>query len=250
MLRLLIVFLLLPALSSAQGLRGERNTDRAIAFHFAYGPMTSGGDLADRFGNGFSFGGGLMLLPKESNWEFGFRADFGFGDQVKQDVLAGLRTSEGFVIGNQREPADVQLRQRQLFLGPSVGYTLALGDNQRAGLHFRSSLGYFYHRIRVQRDVVQGVAALNEEFLAGYDRLAGGFAVHQFIGYQQLAADRKLNFYAGTEVLAGFTRQLRAFDIPSRMVPDQSGRVDLVLGVKVGIIIPLYLGDGEEIFYR
>ena len=94
-------------------------------------------------------------MPKNSNLEFGFRVQFGFGTQLKEDVLSGLRTREGLIIGNQRSPADIQLRQRQLFIGPAVGYTIALGKNQRAGIHLKTSLGYFFHRIRFQEDVVQ-----------------------------------------------------------------------------------------------
>lgn len=248
---LLLPFLLALSCSAfAQGLAGERNLDRVVSLQFAYGPVASAGDLADRFGNGFSLGGALVFMPGKSPWEFGFRAEFGFGNDVKEDILAGLRTDEGFVIGNQREPADVQLRQRQLFLGPSIGYTLAIGKNKRAGLQFKTSPGYFYHRIKIQRDPVQGVSQLNEEYLAGYDRLAGGFAIHQFVGYQQLALNGALNFYVGGEIMAGFTKQLRAFDIPDNAVPSAEGRTDITLGLKAGIIIPFYFGDGEEIFYR
>lgn len=253
MTRILLSFfpLLLTATAlSAQGLAGERNLDRAIAFQFAYGPVSSAGDLSDRFGNGFSLDGGLYWLPAKSSLEFGFRAQFGFGNDVKEDVLVNLRTTEGFLIGNQREPADIMLRQRQLFLGPSIGYTIALGKNRRAGIHLKTSVGYFFHRIKIQRDVVQGVSPLNEEYLPGYDRLAGGAAVHQFIGYQQMATNRRLNFYLGGEVMAGFTKQLRAYDIPTQSVPSTDGRTDIVLGLKAGIIVPLYLGEGREIFYR
>ena len=235
---------------TGQSLAGERNLDKAILFYAGYGPFSPAGDLADRFGNGFSIDGGLSLMPAKKSLELGFRVQFGFGNQVKEDVLANLRTTEGFVIGNQREPADVSLRQRQLFVGPSVGYTFKLGENQRAGIHVKSSVGYFFSRIAVQRDVTQGVAPLNEEYLPGYDRLAGGLAIHQFIGYQQLAMDRRLNFYVGAEVMAGFTKQLRAFDIPTEMVPSQDGRTDVLLGIKAGIILPFYIGEGREIFYK
>lgn len=249
-LLLSLSLLLLGFSATGQSLAGERNLDKAILFYAGYGPFSPAGDLADRFGNGFSIDGGLTMMPAKKSLELGFRVQFGFGNQVKEDVLANLRTAEGFVIGNQREPADVSLRHRQLFVGPSVGYTFKLGENQRAGIHVKSSVGYFFSRIAVQRDVVQGVAPLNEEYLPGYDRLAGGLAIHQFIGYQQLASDRRLNFYVGAEVMAGFTKQLRAFDIPTEMVPSQAGRTDVLLGLKAGIILPFYIGEGREIFYK
>jgi hypothetical protein len=248
---LLSLALLLTGFSAAgQSLAGERNLDKAILFYAGYGPFSAAGDLADRFGNGFSIDGGLSLMPAKKSLELGFRVQFGFGNQVREDILANLRTTDGFLIGNQREPADIRLRQRQLFVGPAVGYTFQIGKNQRAGIHVKSSVGYFFSRIAIQRDVVQGVAPLNEEYLAGYDRLAGGLAIHQFVGYQQLALDRRLNFYVGAELMAGFTKQLRAYDIPTEMVPPQEGRTDILLGLKAGIILPFYLGEGREIFYK
>ncbi|MFK8164502.1 MAG: hypothetical protein AB8H12_18800 [Lewinella sp.] len=246
-LSLMIIMGLAPM--SAQGLAGARNLDRALMINLGYGPYSSGGDLSNRFGNGWSLDGGLYWLPAETNLEFGFRIQYGFGDQVKEDVLAGLRTREGFLIGSQREPADIQLRQRQLFIGPSLGYTFSLGENKRAGIHVKTSVGYFFHRIRLQQDPIQGVPQVVEELQPGYDRLTGGPAVHQFIGFQQLAFDRRFNFYLGGEVTAGFTKGLRAFDIPTGMAPSQESRTDLVLGIKAGLIIPFYFGEGRQIFY-
>ncbi|TXF86275.1 hypothetical protein FUA23_19735 [Neolewinella aurantiaca] len=242
--------ILLTSALGAQGLAGARNLDAAILIDLGYGPFTSAGDLSDRFGAGWSIDGGVTWLPKDSNIEFGFRVQYGFGTEVKEDVLSGLRTREGFIIGNQRSPADIQLRHRQLFIGPAAGYTFALGENKRAGIHLKTSLGYFFHRIRFQEDAVQVVPQLRDNLLPGYDQLTGGFAVHQFIGYQQLALDRRLNFYLGAEVMAGFTKALRNFDIPTGAPPSSEGRTDIVLGVKAGFIIPLYFGEGREIFYK
>jgi len=248
-LHFIVAFLIATALT-AQGLAGAKNLDGAVLVNLGYGPFASAGDLGDRFGGGWSIDGGATWMPKNSNLEFGFRVQYGFGTQLKEDVLSGLRTREGFIIGNQRSPADIQLRQRQLFIGPAAGYTLALGKNKRAGIHLKTSLGYFFHRIRLQEDVVQVVPQLRDDLLPGYDRLTGGFAVHQFLGYQQLALDRRLNFYLGGEVMAGFTKALRNFDIPTGAPPSSDGRTDIVLGVKAGLIIPLYFGEGREIFYK
>lgn len=246
----LLLALLLSTTLSAQGLAGAKNLDGAVLIDLGYGPFTTAGDLADRFGGGWSIDGGVTWMPKNSNLEFGVRVQYGFGNQVKEDVLSGLRTREGLIIGTQRSPADIQLRQRQLFIGPTAGYTLAIGKNKRAGIHFKTSLGYFYHRIRFQDDVVQVVPQLRDNLRPGYDQLTGGFAVHQFLGYQQLALDRRLNFYIGAEVMAGFTKALRNFDIPTGAPPSAEGRTDIVLGAKAGIIIPLYFGEGREIFYK
>jgi hypothetical protein len=246
----LLLMLLYPASCvRAQGLAGARNLDRAVMLYAGYGPMTAAGDLSERFGSGFAIDGGLAYLPANTNLQFGFRVLFGFGSDVKEDVLADLRTNDGFLIGNQREPADIQLRQRQLFVGPNLGYTFRIGNNQRAGIHLNTAFGYFFHRIRVQNDPVQTVPQLNDDLLPGYDRLTGGFAVHQFIGYQQLAFDRRLNFFLGADATVGFTSALRNFDILLGGPPSEAGRTDIVLGLRAGLVIPFYFGEGREIFY-
>lgn len=247
---LIALFTLLSTCASAQGLAGAKNLDRGVLFQVGYGPYQSAGELADRFGNGWAIDGGIYWLPANSNFEFGVRANYGFGQEVKEDVLAGLRTPQGFIIGNNREPADIQLRQRQLFIGPSLGYTFRIGSNQRKGVSLKTTLGYYAHRIRIQRDPVQGTDALLEEFTPGYDRLTGGPAIYQFVGYQTLSEDRRINAYIGFDMLAGFTRPLRAFDVAEGGPLPDDLRTDLVLGVRAGLIIPIYLGEGREIFYK
>lgn len=247
----LVLALLTPVCSlPAQGLAGVQNADKGVMFYLGYGPFVSAGDLADRFENGWAMDGGVSYLLKSSAWEFGLRAQYGFGSNVREDVLAGLRTADGFVIGNQRNPANLQLRQRQLFVGPTLGYTFQVGDNPRAGFHLKTSVGYFYHRIRIQDDPSQGVEPLQPEKKGGYDRLTGGLAIHQFIGYQQLSIDNVLNFYIGADVTAGFTTALRSYDVPTGSVPSDAGRLDLVLGLRAGVIVPIYRGEGREIYYR
>ncbi len=251
-MRLLLSFLLglfLSAFAGAQGLAGVKNLDRAVLVRLGYGPFASAGDLGDRFGSGFALGGGVDFMPVNSNWQFGVMAQYGFGREVREDVLAGIRINTGSIIGNQREPAEVQLRQRQLFVGPRVGYTLRIGKNQRAGVHLATGLGYFYSRIRFQQDPVQFVPQVDKTYQPGYDRLAGGPALYQFIGYQGLALDRRLNFFLGGEVTAGFTRNLRGYDLATAAPPEDGGRTDIVLGLRAGLIVPIYLGEGREIFY-
>lgn len=246
----LLLFLLLPLFAAAQGLAGERNADRGLLIEISYGPVSPAGELADRYGRGFALGGGIDYLLKGKNLQIGAMGMFGFGNIVKEDVLAGLRGTAGFVISNQRSPADIQLRQRHLFLAPRLGYTFPLGEkNRRAGIKVSTAVGYLAHWIRIQQDAVQEVIQVEGDRRAGYDRLTGGPAVYQFVGYQQLALNRRLNFYLGADLLAGFTKPLRAFDVPSAAPSDQSGRTDLILGLRAGFILPLYFGEGREIFY-
>ena len=245
----LLLFSLLAANLVAQRPTGPGNLDPAVLLSFGYGPFSTGGDLGDRFGGGFSLTGGVDYLPGGAGWELGVMASYGFGNVVREDVLAGLRTDAGYLIGNQRAPADVALRQRHLFIGPRFGYTFAFGANRRAGLKTTTALGYFYSRIRFQEDPVQYLPQIDPSRQAGYDRLTGGPALYQFLGYQQLALDRRLNFFVGGEVIYAATKHLRAYDVALAGPSAAGGRQDLVFGLRIGLILPIYLGTGEEIFY-
>ncbi|NJB87718.1 hypothetical protein GGR26_003502 [Lewinella marina] len=244
-----LYMLLVGALLSPAPLAAQWNQDRAILIGLDYGPFATAGNLADRFGSGFALGGGVDYLLTRRNWQLGVMAQYGFGNEVKEDVLAALRTEAGFVIGNQRQPARVELRQRQLFVGPRVGYTFPLGENPRAGLKTSTAAGYFFSRIRIQDDPVQYVPQLDPAYQAAYDRLTGGPALHQFLGYQQLGGNRRLNFYLGADLTLAFTRPLRIYDAATFAAPEDGGRTDVVLGLRGGIILPIYRGEGREIYY-
>lgn len=243
------LFTLLSTCGLAQGLAGAKNLDNALLVNAGYGVFSSAGDLGERFGSGFAIDGGLAYLPRNSSWQFGVRAVYGFGNEVKEDVLVDLRTRDGFIIGNQRAPADVQLRHRQLFLGPSLGYTFRIGSNQRSGINLRTSVGYFANWIKFQEDPVQAVEPLLDEYRGGYDRLTAGPAWYQFIGYQTLAENRRINFYLGGDFTVASTTHQRLYDIPTGTPPSDGRRLDITFGARIGLIVPLYFGEGREIFY-
>lgn len=234
---------------SGQRISNVQNTDPAILISAGYGPQSPAGDLGDRFGNGFGIEMALDYTGKESPWIFGLMGQYSFGSEVFEDVIAGLRTQEGFIIGNQRDPADIQLRMRAFFAGARVSRIIPLGDNPRAGIRVSVGGGWMEHRIRIQNDVSQTVNQLTGDYRKGYDRLTGGPAAYQFIGYQQLSENGRINFYVGGEIFEGFTTGKRDFDFATGTTLDES-RLDILAGLRVGLILPLYQGEGKEIYYR
>ena len=249
--RILFLWLLtitLPTTGSVLWAQATGNQSRGVLFRFGYGPQFPGGDLADRFGTSWSMQGQLDYLT-QSDWLIGLQGQYFFGTEVKQDVLAGLRTDDGFIIGNQRSPADVQLRERGLFLGLQVGRNFVLNpDRSKSGFLFTLAGGWLLHRIRIQTDPAQTVNQVIAEYRAGYDRLTAGPALHQFLGYQNLDARGRLNFYVGIELLEGFTQSQRDWDFATQG-PLTGTRFDLLFGVRAGWILPFYQGPSEEIFY-
>lgn len=245
-MRILVCCLLFFCAISVQG---QEVQDAGVLIGMSYAYQRPGGDLADRFGPNFSAGLSASYIGKESAFLFGLDGYFLFGDQVRTDVLAPLRTPEGFIIANDKRIANVLLRQRGFYLGAHVGRIFGLlADNARSGLRVTLGAGLLQHRIRIQDEPFRPVAALAGDYKKGYDRLTNGLALRQFIGYQHLAPDRRLNFFAGFEFLQGLTRNRRDFNFDTRTRDDRR-RLDLLWGVRVGVTLPLYFSGEREIFY-
>lgn len=248
-------FLTLAILTlTAFGVQGQtntaENTGSALLFGFSYGFHLPGGDLQDRFGSNFSPGLQVDYLTDKKNWIFSIQSSLQFGSEVKTDVLAGLRTAEGFIIANDRSVADVQLRERGFYLGLSFGKLIGLAaDNYRSGLRIDLGVGLLQHQIRIQDDPVRVVAPLTGDYRKGYDRLTNGPALRQFIGYQILSKNRRANFFAGIELIQAFTNNRRDFDFLTQQA-DLTNRIDLLHGFRLGLILPFYVGQSsDEIFY-
>ncbi|MEZ4984838.1 MAG: hypothetical protein R2795_07345 [Saprospiraceae bacterium] len=216
--------------------------------NFSYGVQLPAADMKERFEHNFSAElSADYFMP--SNWFFGLNGQYLFGSTVKEDVLAGLRTEAGYVIGNDRTPADVQLRERGMYAGIRVGKLIGLlADNERSGLRLSVGVGFLQHRIRIQDDPFRVVPQLEGEYEKGYDRLTNGLALYQFIGYQHIAKNNGMHLTAGFESIQGFTQNRRSFDFDTRQA-DTTQRLDWLNGFRVTFSMPIFIGNADEIFY-
>lgn len=242
--------LLLPLLGGAQGYDNALNKGNGLLIHLSYGGHSPGGDLADRFGPAFAVGSGLDFITTKNNWIAGLDFSYYFGANVNEDVLASLRTPEGFIIGNDRSYSDIRLRMRGFYAGGHIGKVLGLGfANPRSGIRLTLGAGLLQHKVRIQDDPQSGVPQLSDEYKKGYDRLSNGLAFTEFVGYQVLSMDRRVNFYIGMEFTQGLTMSRRDYNFDTRS-RDETERLDLLFGFKAGWILPIYFGKGsEEIYY-
>jgi hypothetical protein len=244
----LCLLCLLPGRGDCQD--GARNKGNAFAFNISYAYQLPAADLSRRFGANSNVGIGAEYITDGSDFIFGFQSGFLFGNVVKTDVLSGLRTEEGFIIGNDRVVADVQLRERGFYIGGMAGKLLPLSIKEpRSGLRFTIGAGLLQHKIRIQDDAERPVAALSDEYKKGYDRLSNGLAFNSFLGYQMLSLDGRINFFIGVEAIYGATRNRRSFNFDTRST-DTRQYNDVLLGLRVGWVLPFYVGKGaREIYY-
>lgn len=232
------------------GQDAELNKGNAFVFQIAYGFQWPAADLADRYGMNNQVGLGAEFITEKSNLIFGIESGYLFGNQVKTDVLAGLRIAEGFLIGNDRAIADILLKQRGFYMGAMAGKLFPTSVKEpRSGLRVTLGAGLLQHKIRIQDDPQRLVASLTDEYKKGYDRLSNGLALKGFMGYQMLSKDRRINFYAGIDACLGFTRNRRSLNFDTRM-QDLELYQDVLLGLRAGWMLPIYTGKAaREIFY-
>ncbi len=244
-LALLLAFSLQAQKFPEHAEKEARNKGNAFLVNLLFGAHLPGGDLADRFGADGNFGGGLEWITK-NNFLLGAEGHYLFGNEVKEDPLTILRTPEGHVIGNDQFVATILLRERGYYIGGLLGKLFTVGQ-KRSGIRFTLGAGMLYHKIRVLDDT-QSVGALTGDYAKGYDRLTGGIALNQFIGWQHLAANRRAIWFVGLEFNLGFTKNLRDWDF-SEMRKIEGNRTALRFGIRIGWTLPFYTGSENITYY-
>lgn len=230
-------------------LSGQTGQKSWLIPQIRYGFNWSAADLADRFGQHNSLGLGLGFRMADKAWQFDLSFDYAFGNQVKEDVIATLRSPEGFIYGNDKSIANIQLRQRGFLLVGKVGRNFSLSKKDKP--HFlliSTGVGLLQHKVRIQDDPARFVPQLSEPYKKGYDQLSNGLALQQIIAFQRFAPNTGSNYYIGLELVESFTKNRRSVNFDSQ-TKDDKNRLDVVIGIRLGWMIPIEMGDGSSIYY-
>jgi hypothetical protein len=241
-----ISFFVLFSSLKAQPKRNLPKNFYPLSISASFGTQMPSGDLAARFGNNLNVGIGIEYARIPSGWIFNIESSYIFGNTVKEDVLKLLRTSDGNIISDLNTYADVDLRERGLYTGATVGKIFKLHDNGNrfGGIRFSLGAGWLYHNIRIQ-DNQDAVSQLAGEYARGYDRFTAGIAATQFLGYQVISRDRTVNFYIGLDATEGFTKNQRGFNFDTG-VRDDRKRIDILYGVRVGWQLAIFTNQKAE----
>jgi hypothetical protein len=221
------------------GINEKGNSPMGFLIDFSYGVQLPMADMTENFKYNFALGGKVQYILS-NNLAFGLVGDWQFIDDIKTDVVANLREEEGFLVDKFGQLGDVQLGQRGFFLGASVSYLIPISKNyRRSGVEVRFEGGYQQHWVRIE--VLGGeVAGLTPEYKKGYDRMTTGPAFRQYIGYRHLDRNRLLNFFGGFDFMQAFTQNRRGFNFDTGRA-DTRNRIDMLVGVRVGLTLPLYI---------
>jgi hypothetical protein len=251
MIKYCFVFLLVFAfLSPAKAQVSVKDSSiNAVLVGVGVGVYLPEGDMADRFGPN------LMIhlscgLKRANNWIYSFEGDYIFGSEIRENnIFRNIETSEGYIIGNDGKFATVRTFERGYAITFNVAKLIATGKpNKNTGFLFRFGTGFIQHKIKIET-VGNTVPELDKAYRKGYDRLSNGLALHQFIGYQYMSNKRTINFFAGFDFFEGFTQNRREYNFDD-MRKDTSKRQDIMLGIKIGWILPLYKQAPNTFYYN
>jgi hypothetical protein len=238
--------------------------DSTIAIPMIYGSFAQqlpGGVLKERFGTNSSIGAGFMHKTQK-NWMFGFDYNFLFGSDVKDpNIFGGIATQpspfynqDGEIVGYGTNLidiygglAEIRLYQRGHHVSAKFGKLFpVLGPNPNSGIFFLAGIGFLQHHIRIENPG-NITPQLNGDYKLGYERLTNGLATSQFLGYLFMSNNRLLNFFGGVEFVQGFTQE-RRYNFAT-MQKDETPRLDLLSGIKLGWIFPLYKKMPQKYYY-
>jgi hypothetical protein len=206
------------------------------------------GDMADRFGVSYRIGPSIMYKTT-SNWLFGAKCDWIFGNQMKDDsLLANIKDRDGVFITNQGDRQGVGTFERGYAIGLQVGKIIPVFKNEtNSGILIMTGVGFMQHKINIY-DRDQVIAQVNGQYKKGYDRLTNGLYVEQYVGYNHFSKNGRINFHIGFDFLAGFTKGRRDYQF-DLMRKDDKSRIDILVGLRGGWYIPLFRRKSEEIFF-
>jgi hypothetical protein len=226
--------------NTAVAIRNPKDSVMAVSLvGLSYGYQIPQNDLKNRFYNNSTVGLNFYRKTKR-NLIFGVDWSLMFAQKVKeQDMFLGVLNSDGFLIDENGQNSSVRLYQRGHFFNAKLGKIIPIGKpNKNSGLLILLNGGWLQHKIKIE-DLGNLTPALKDDYKKGYDRLRGGLSIGFFAGYIFMSDNRYFNFFGGIEGYYANTQSLRSWDF-QKMRFDDAKYSDALLGLKFGIILPLY----------
>ncbi len=238
LLTLLTLLIITPAIAQ----------NKQSAFSFGYTHQFPIGDLSDRFGDnsavGFSF-----FKERESNLFYGIEANYIFGSNVKDStIFDNISTDIGAIISSDGTYANVILMERGFDAHLFIGYAYHPKKKSLSGFYFSGGIGYLEHKIFIDTKN-QSVPQLDEEYKKGYDRYTNGISTKWEASYKYYSKNGKFQFYTGINMTIANTQIQRPYLFDKMEYTTETRSWDNLLGINMGIIIPVHRKNEEEFHY-
>jgi len=224
----------------------QKNKQSALTFGYTH--QLPIGDLADRFGDNSSIGFSFFQ-EKENNLFYGIEGGYLFSNNVRDTtIFDNITTSIGAIIGADGNYSNVNLMERGFDVHVFFGYAYHPKENNLSGLYFSGGMGFLQHKIFIDTKS-QNVPQLDEEYKKGYDRLTNGFSTKWETSYKYYSQNGKFQMYAGINMTVAYTKNRRSYLFDKMEYTPNTGSWDNLLGINMGIIIPIHRKNEEEFHY-
>lgn len=200
-----------------------------------------GADLSKRFGTMFNFGAGIDYKFGK-NIYIGAEGAFIFGPKSKEsDHIKNTLTESGLIITDDGVLDDVNLSMRGAIMKATAGKSFYFNKEKPSnGILLKFGVGYLQHKILIDVDK-RITPQLSGDYAKGYDRLSRGFLLSQYVGLVKLEKGKYVNLSLGLEITEAFTQNARPIDFHLNEKLSEK-RVDLMFGIKMTWMIPVYTG--------
>jgi len=232
----------------------QNNDDRdsssnIFSISATYGYFLPGGDLKNRFGNNSTIGPAITYKTK-SNWVYGLDWNLIFGNKINEDsIFKSIATSSGEIIDGNGYPAYINLYERGFVSSVKFGKLIPLNSyNPNSGLILLASVGFLQHKIRIDNPD-NAAYQIKGDYKKGYDQLTNGLSISEYIGYMFYGKNNLINFYSGFEFTQAWTQNRRSYNFNTQS-KDVSKRLDLMIGAKIGWMIPIYNRKPSKYYYH
>jgi hypothetical protein len=213
-----------------------------------YGAVLPLADLSDRFGLHNDIGLQISIKNRK-NLLLGAGMQFYFGSSVREDsILKPIQNEAGFIIGTDGFQYTPNLSMRGWSLSAHAGKVTGLGAvNPNSGVVLIGAAGFIQHRIDLNFEK-EFLPQLLGDYEKGYDRLANGLFLRQYIGYIYSGSERFLNLRVGMEWTESFTAPRRDANLDTGEIPS-GNRLDIQAALKVAWVLPIYENPKLQYYY-
>ncbi len=245
-LLLLLIFVLNTHVFAQK--KGDDMSNKIFNFQFTYNAQTPSGDWEKLYGLSHALGFGVNY-KSQTNWLFSTEANYMLSEELKNEInLYYLTNSNRYTFNtNNGTPATVGITMRGFSTFGKVGKIFPVSKyNKNHGFLLQLGGGYLIHYTNYnipQSTVVQ----LSNEYQRGYDRMHGGFALNQFVGYHFQSESRLVNFFVGLDFTQAFTKNFREFNYDTQQF-DLASKQDNIVALRFGWMIPIYLSNKNDEF--
>lgn len=228
--------------------RRQLHVNNAILINPSYNAQFPLGDMKKRFG--FNSNIGLFLGYKVgNNWIVGVEGNFLFGNNIKENsILTKISTADGQQITTEGYINPNKLSEQGFSIKAEGGKIFRITKKlPQSGIYLLGGFGFLQHKILITQPT-RLVPQLNKTYRKGYDRMSNGPVVSLATGFMFVERKTLLKFNIGCQADIAFTQNRRPWNFDEER-KDNTQRLDIFIGAKFGIIIPVFTNKDNVDLY-